>query len=267
MLNALRLYGHYVSIPFRSQMEYRLSFVLQSIGQFLVNGIEFVAVWALFQRFHDIGGWSLPEVALLYGIVNSAWAITDATSRGFDAFGSLVREGEFDRVLLRPRTTVLQLAGYELTLRRIGRFLQGLAVLLWAVSVLDIDWSVAKVALLAAAILGASAFFYALLVIQATICFWTIETTEVMNAFTYGGVETGRMPITIYGPRFRRFFTFVVPLACVSYFPAVAILGRDRPLGYPGWFYWMSPAVGPAFLLVALQIWRFGVRHYRSTGS
>lgn len=85
---------------------------------------------------------------------------------------------------------------------------------------------------------------------------------EVMNTMTYGGVETAQFPLSIYRPWFRWFFTLVVPLACANYFPSMAILGHGtNPL------YYLSPLVGLAFLLAALQVWRFGVRHYCSTGS
>jgi ABC-2 type transport system permease protein len=104
-------------------------------------------------------------------------------------------------------------------------------------------------------------------VLQATIAFWTIEGLEVANIFTYGGVETAQFPLTIYSKWFRRFFTFIVPLACVNYLPALAILGRGESLGFPQWVSWLSPALGVVFLCLTLQVWRFGVRHYCSTGS
>lgn len=74
-------------------------------------------------------------------------------------------------------------------------------------------------------------------------------------------------PLTIYRPWFRRFFTFVIPLACVNYFPALAILGRPDPLGMPVFLQWIAPLIGVGFLVVTLQVWKIGVRHYRSTGS
>ena len=267
MLDALRLYGRYVGISFRSQMQYRASFIMQTLGQFVISIIEFLAIWALFHRFGSLAGWTLPEVGFLYGIVNTIWAVTDAVSRGFDIFGNTVRLGEFDRVLLRPRSTVLQLAGQEFTLRRVGRFAQGFAVLLWAIHALDIAWSVGKLVLLIEAFLGGCCLFYGLLIIQATTCFWTTETIEIMNVFTYGGVETARYPMSIYGRNFRRIFTYVIPLASVTYFPSLVILNKTDPLGFPAWFSWISPSLGVAFLAVSLFIWRFGVRHYQSTGS
>ncbi len=106
-----------------------------------------------------------------------------------------------------------------------------------------------------------------MIVLQATTAFWTIESLELFNILTYGGVETAQYPINIYRSWFRRFFTFVVPLACINYFPMHAFLGRIDPLGSTPLFQWLSPLLGVAFLLVSLQIWKIGVRHYCSTGS
>ena len=266
-MNALRLYGRYASISLRSQLEYRASFVMQSIGQFLITGLEFFGIWALFTRFGQIRGWTLAEVAFFYGLISITFALADTVARGFDTFGNIVKYGEFDRILLRPRSTVLQLFGHELTLRRVGRFLQGAAVLLFAITTLDIEWSADRVALVVSSVAGGVCLFIGLIVLQATSAFWTVESLEVWNAFTYGGVTMSQYPVEIYRPWFRRFFTFVIPLACVNYFPAVAILGRHDPIGTSIGFQRLAPLAGPLFLLIALQVWKFGVRHYRSTGS
>ena len=69
------------------------------------------------------------------------------------------------------------------------------------------------------------------MLLEATTAFWTTESLEVWNAFTYGGVTMSQYPLEIYRPWFRRFFIFVIPLGCINYLPGVAILGRPDPLG------------------------------------
>jgi len=267
-VNDMRLYFRYIGISLRSQMQYRASFVMLSIGAFLACAIEILVIWALFARFDSLRGWTLAEVALFFGLINVAMAVGDAFARGFDVFARMIRGGEFDQLLLRPRSTVLQVAGQELTLFRVGKLIQALIVLIWAGTALKVVWTARRVLLAIFAILGGASMFYGLWVLQATLTFWTTESLEIMNALTYGGAETGQYPLAIYRPWFRKFFTFVVPLACVSYFPALAILGRhDRAVGSPVWFQHLAPLTGVLFLLVALQVWRVGVRHYRSTGS
>ena len=267
MAGALKLYARYLGISVRAQMQYRASFIMLSIGHFLITGIEFATIWILFDRFGSLRGWTLAEVGLFYGIVNVAFALSDAASRGFDVFAAMVKNGDFDRVLLRPRDSALQVAGQELTLRRVGRLAQGLVVLAWSASRLGVAWTAARVLLVLETVACGACLFFGIVVLQATAAFWTTETLEMFNCLTYGGVQTTQYPLTIYRAWFRKFFTFGVPLAAVSYFPALAILGKDDPLGTSPLFQHLIPLAGVVFLAVSLQAWKIGVRHYQSTGS
>ncbi len=261
------MYFRYIGISIRAQMQYRASFIMQATGHFLITVIEFLGIWVLFDRFKSLQGWSLQEVALVYGIVHVAFAISETVARGFDLFPQMVKSGDFDRILLRPRGTAFQITAQEFQLMRVGRFLQGFAILLWAASSPDIVWTLPSVLLVIGAIGSGACIFSGLFILHATMAFWTIETLEIVNTVTYGGVETAQYPLEIYKDWFRRFFTFVVPLACVNYFPTLAVLGRSDPFGTPPFLMWISPLFGLAFLLICLQLWKFGVRHYRSTGS
>jgi ABC-2 type transport system permease protein len=266
-MTALRLYLRYLDVSIRSQLQYRASVVMQSIGVLMITSIDFLAILALFARFGQIHGWRLPEVALFYGMISISWAISDAMARGFEVMGPIVKAGDFDRILLRPRSTVLQLLGYELTIRRVGRLVQGIVVLTYAIVSLDIDWTIARVLLIAVAMACTMCIFVGLVILQATTTFWTTETLEIWNAFTYGGVAMAQYPLSVYRGWFRKLFMFVIPLGCGNYLPGLAILGREDPLGTPVWLQWLAPLAGPAFLGVALLFWHWGVRRYRSTGS
>ncbi len=268
MANAAKLYLRYVGVSVRGQMQYRASFIMSTLGNMIITGIEFLVLWTLFARFGSLKGWTLAEVALFYGMVHTAFHICEIASRGFDTFGGMVRRGNFDRILLRPRSTALQLAGTEVKMDRIGRLAQGIAVLIWASFALGIQWTFGKLVLLLVSILCGACLFYGIIILQATLAFWTVESLEVFAIITYGGLETAQYPLPIYKQWLRKFFIFVIPLGCVNYFPILAILDRpDSLLNSPTWFHWLSPLVGVLFLLMSLQVWKFGVRHYRSTGS
>lgn len=266
-MNNLLLYLRYISVSIRAQMQYKISFWLQILGQFLGTVIEFFGIWALFSRFNSIGTWTLSEVALFYGMINISFAFADAIGRGFDSFSKIIKNGDFDRLLLRPRTTALQLLGIEFTLKRIGRFSQGIVVIGWSLSTLHIPFTIQKFWLLSTSFIGGVALFVGIVIIQATLTFWTIESLEIMNILTYGGVETAQYPLSIYGKWFQRFFTFLIPLACVSYFPLLAVLEKESIFLVPLWFCYVSPIAGILFLIVALKLWKLGERYYCSTGS
>lgn len=262
------LFLRLVAASLRGQMRYPTSALLLTLAHFLTTGIEVVAVWALFDRFGTVQGWRIGEVALFYGLVSTMFALADMLGRGFDILGTqFLRTGDFDRLMLRPRSLALQLMGHEPRLSRLGRLLQGMLVLAFATQQGAVHWRPELVLLALLAIAGGVALFLGILVLQATLAFWTVESLEVANVFTYGGVEAGRYPMALYARWFRWLLTFVVPLACVAYYPAMVLLGRPDPLGAPAWWGWCSPLVGFVFLAFGFAAWRGGVRHYASTGS
>lgn len=267
-MNGLALYGRYVAASLRAQAQYPAATLMLTAGHCVATAIEILGVFALFNRFGAVGGWTFGEAALFYGLVNTMFAISELLTRGFEVFGTdFVRTGNFDRLLLRPRNAALQLAGHEVRLSRLGRLLQGVAVLVVATELAPITWDMAAVATALWAIAGGVALFSGIVVLQATLAFWTIESLEIANVLTYGGVQAAQYPLNIYAAWFRRLMTFGVPLACVTYYPALAILNRADPLGAPGWILPLAPAAGFAFLALALGVWRAGVAHYSSSGS
>ncbi len=267
-MNATRLYVRYIGASLRAQMQYPVDFLVASTGAFFTTVIDFFAIYALFARFEQLEGWRFGEVALFYGVIGVAFAIADMVTRGFDVFGpQFVKTGDFDRLLVRPRSTVLQLLGYELRVNRVGRLAQALFAGAIGVQLSGAEWSWRAWAVLAFAVIGGVALFAGILVLQATLAFWTVESLEIANTLTYGGVEAAQYPLDVYTTWFRRFLIFVVPLGCVSYFPVAYVLGHANRTGAPAWLLPFTPALGIGFLGVAIAVWRVGVRHYRSTGS
>jgi len=267
MADTLRLFFRFAGMNIRSQMQYRASFMMMTLGNFTVTIFEFLAISFLFARFGMIKGWTLGDVAMCYGFISASFGIAEGVGRGFDMFNLQVMNGEFDRTLLRPRSTVLQVFGHDFLLNRLGRVLQGVLVAVWGSVHTGIHWRAAKAFLAAFALTGGIAVFTGLLMIQAAVCFWSVQSLGIMNSFTYGGIEATQWPIPVYNRWFGRFFIFVIPLACVNYFPVLAIIDKVDPLGSPVWFHWAAPLVGFVFLVIGWLVWQYGVRHYRSTGS
>jgi ABC-2 type transport system permease protein len=106
------------------------------------------------------------------------------------------------------------------------------------------------------------ALFSGLFVIYAAICFFTTEGLEFMNIFTDGGREFGSYPIAVYGERVLKFFTFVVPLALVQYYPFLYLVDQAEHRWYA-----LTPLAAWLFLIPCAILWKVGLRHYKSTGS
>ncbi|MFO1015853.1 MAG: ABC-2 family transporter protein [Caulobacteraceae bacterium] len=267
-MNAARLLGRYFMTSIRAQLQYPMSTLTLILGQLVITVAEAVGTWALFDRFGTLRGWALADICVFYGTANVTFAFTETICRGFDVFGGdFVRNGAFDRVLLRPRSAVLQVIGHEFRLSRFGRLVQGLTILILASTLFGFAWTPAALGLVLWAIIGGIALFTGLYLLQATLSFWTVDGLEIANLFTHGSMTAGQYPMNIYAAWFRRFLTFVVPLACVAYYPIVAALGRDDPGGAPAWILPFAPLAGFAFLGASFIAWRFGVGKYTSTGS
>ncbi len=263
-MNALKLYGKMLAVSIRSQLQYRSSFVLFTLGNALGAFIEYLGVWAFFGRFGGLGSWTLLEAGVFYGMGNISFALCEAFMREFDMFQNHIRTGEFDRMLLRPRSTVLQMLGAQCQIMRVGRLLQGAAILLVSLAALQPAWDIRHYLLLVLSILGGALLFGAVIILQATSCFWTVESLEIWNSITYGGVTTVQYPLEIYQKPLKYFFSYVVPLAAMSYWPCSFLLGR---LYVPVWVSFASPLIGILAFALSLRVWHFGVSRYRSTGS
>jgi ABC-2 type transport system permease protein len=260
----MALYGKLVWVSFKGQMQYRLSFTMMLLGNFLFSFTEYLGVWAFFSRFGRLGTWTLWEVGVFYGLGNLAFALTEAIGRGFDTFHNVVRTGDFDRVLLRPRGTVIQILGSDCQLIRVGRLAQAVMILAISLPHVGTHWGIWHWLLAGEAVLGGAVMFMGVIMAQAASSFWLVESIEVWNVLTYGGLSSIEYPMDIYQGFLKGLFTRVLPLAAINYWPCAFLLDK----GYcPAWWSFAAPLLGLPVLLAGFLIWRVGVSKYRSTGS
>jgi ABC-2 type transport system permease protein len=250
-------------------MQYRASFLLDLLSTGLIVLLEFGSVALVLQRFNNLQGWQLPEIAFLYSLVEIAFGLMDMFFSGFDPpdFGRQVRQGTFDQLLLRPINITAQVMGSDLALRRIGKIVLGVGIFVYALTLNEIAWTVPKLIYLPIVLASLVAYFGGLFIIGSTITFWTVDSIEVLNMLTYGGSFTISYPMTIYPDWLRRFFTYIVPAIFLNYYPALYFLDRPDPLNFPAIAPFLAPLVGFGTLWLGLRFWRFGIRHYQSTGS
>jgi ABC-2 type transport system permease protein len=264
---SLGVWRRLVGARIRADWQYRTSFFLFLASQTVVACMDLAVVAAIFHRVDSLGGWSGMEVALLFGLSGVSFGLADLLVSQVEDASRHIKAGTFDLFLLRPVPTLLHLSASEFALRRIGRILQPLVVLIVALVAAPIAWRIETVALVPVTIICGAAVFGSVWVVTSSISFWTVESQEVANAFTYGGRLATSYPVDILGSWLRRIMTFLVPLAFVAYLPAARMLGRAEPLGMPSAVAWAAPVVALVAVLVARAVWTIAVRHHRSTGS
>ena len=270
MVDGLRAYGLIVAMWVRSTMAYRASFLLTAVGNFATSLLDFAAVLIMFTHVETLGGFTVAEVALLYGASSTSFGLADLLLGNLDRMGTRVRDGSLDALLVRPVPVFVQVAADRFALRRLGRLAQGLLVLGWALSQLGpvrAQWSVVEWVLLPLMVLSGAALYGAIFALGGTFQFWAQDASHVQDSFTYGGNTLLRYPPTLFAQDLVRGVTFLVPLAFINWIPALRLLGREDPLGLPGWVDFLSPAVAAVMCGAAALLWRVGLRSYRSTGS
>lgn len=262
----LRVYALLVVARARADLQYRLSFALFTLAQCAATLLDLLAIAVIFHQVRRLGGWSRSEVLLLYGMSAVAFGLGDLLASPVEFTAFHVKQGSFDRFLLRPLGPLIQLCSEEFALRRAGKLVQPAVVLAVAVSQVDVHWTLGRVVVLVVSVVSAAAIFSALWVLTAAMSFWTVEAREVANSVTYGGAFLTQYPLDVLSPALRR-LAVVVPLAFVTYLPASWLLGRHRAVGLPPASGLAAPLVAAATGVVAAAVWRAGIRHYRSTGS
>lgn len=243
-------------------MQYKKSFFLTVLGQFFVSFNVFLGVYFMFQRFHQVMGFTFSEVLLCFSIALLEFSLAEAFVRGFDSFATTLGNGEFDRIMVRPRNEILQVLGSKIEFTRIGRVLQAIVMFAYGVYKSGVDWGPDKIITVVFMLLGGTAVFSGIFLFYASICFFTTESLEFMNIFIDGAREYGKYPISIYGEKVLKICTFLIPYALVQYYPLLYILGKNSRPWYP-----LLPLLAAFFLVPCYLFWKTGLRHYKSTGS
>ncbi|MDO8971849.1 MAG: ABC-2 family transporter protein, partial [Saprospiraceae bacterium] len=209
------------------------------------------------------------EVAFLAGCIEMSFATMDMIFSGFDpdAFSVLIRTGALDQMLLRPLPITVQIFGSRFQLRRVGRIFEGFVILIIALNLAPVHWTLEKSLYFPVVFFSQVMAFGGLFIMGSTLTFWTVQPVEAVNILTYGGNELMTYPATIYPLWLQRFFTYVVPFVFLNYYPALYFLDKPDPLGLTPAAPFLAPLAGAAMLAAAFAFWRFGLDHYQSTGS
>lgn len=258
----MKVYFKTILMLIKMQLEYRKAFIISVVGSFLITFLLTISVYFLFEEFNQIGGWNFFEVAFLFGMVYLSFSISEMFFRGLDHFQTIIKNGEFDRILIRPQNTLIQSMCTEFDFSKIGRIAQSLLILIIAIINIDIAWNFYKVLVFILMNIGCVLIFFGIFVLKAAFCFWTVDGLEFMNILSEGGKKVAQYPIDIYAKWFRLFFTFIVPFGLVNYYPVLYLFGKSD-----NWIYGIVPIFTGIFLIPCIWVWKRGIKHYESTGS
>lgn len=266
-MDTVKLYLRSMKMLLRSQLQYPLSFILQTIAQIAMTGGELMAVLLLIDRFDALNQWTAGDLLFICGMMDITFYLTECFGRGVTGnFSSLVRSGGLDTFFLRPRGIFTQTLCRAVDPRRIGCISVGVVTLVMGAGMANIEWTLLKALALAESILLGMLLILGLFLIEVIFSIYSVKSIEVVNALTYGGRSACQYPIDIYPRALRLLFMVVAPFALTLHVPAAYILGK--PLySWPDFAAFLCPLAGAALFAVMYLLFRKALRFYRSTGS
>ncbi len=263
MRREIQVYGKFLKMHLLSAMEYK-GWWLMCLQVIIVCGADILSTFLLFDRFGAIGRWSVAHIVLIYALAVTAFGLAESFCRGFDYFPwRMIRTGDFDRLLLRPLSLTVQVAGSYFHIHRLMRVLTGLGLIFWALNRLGISFTFINALILLMALLGGMVLYMGVFILSSGVAFYTIRALDWIFILTNASYQVTRIPAEYMAPVLKHVFTFFMPMLVISFYPAAVLCGYESR----SWLAFLSIPAGAAFLLFSLFVWRIGVRHYTSTGS
>lgn len=258
----MKYYIESLKMHLKSTLEYKTSFILAFISQFLVFFTYYFIILALFNKFNNIKGFTVYEVLLTFSIIQFGYSINEFLARGIDTFDNLIIDGSFDRILLRPRNILLQVLCSNIDFVKLSRVIQSLIVFIIAINNLNISWNISRIICIILMFISSITIFFSIFLLMASYCFITIQGLEIRNLFTDGGKNIAKYPMGIYKKGILLFFTFIIPYALVNYYPLLYLLGKNNNI-----IYAFSPLLVLLYLIPAFISFKIGTNKYTSTGN
>jgi ABC-2 type transport system permease protein len=250
----------------RGQMEYRSQFLTMVLMGLVYQGTGFVFIWVVVSRFEALAGWTLGEVAFLYALRLLSHAVYGLLFNGTARVYWLVKQGEFDRYLVRPLPALAQVMFERVHVAGLGDLLGGLVMLAVTARLVPVDWSVLALGYLVLAVVGGALVEGAVRLAGAALSF-RVTNLQSLNMLLDNLFSTfGSYPLGIYTTGVRALLTFVVPVAFVAYVPAAVLLGRADELGVRPEVAYGAPLAGLCLFVLAHRFWRWQIGYYQSAG-
>jgi ABC-2 type transport system permease protein len=245
------------------RMSYRGDFLISLATSVAATLFAMGFLVVLFMKTPSLAGWRFDEVLFLYGFSLIPYGIFNVVSLNLYEFGNnYIIEGKFDRVLLRPVSSLFQVLFEAFRIESLHEVLIGLFAIHYAGVRLGLHWTLGKTALLLFWGLCGGVIYISVFLLLSTLSFWFEDRLGVHPPF-WNLFAFGRYPLRIYNGFIQFVLTWIIPFGFASFYPSARLIGRAAFSPYAA----LIPVVAALCLTLSMAAWRFGTLHYESTGS
>ena len=264
----LQLFWQFFRANLKSQMEYRLNFVISVLVTVVLQFGNLFLIWVVLSKFQALKSWTFPEVAFLVGLrllSHAIFVIFFISVRG--GLQEYVVRGRFDRFLLRPINPLFHFLNSEVELRGFVDFSTGLAIFITASRMLNLSWNLIDLLFLMMVIMGALLIELGIYLLFESLAFWTTQTGAFTWIIFQLHEEYAIYPTNIYGRAVQFLLTFLIPFAFINFYPAGYFLQKSSVDIFHPLFRYLTPLIGLLCFAAAYIVWKKGMDRYQSTGS
>jgi ABC-2 type transport system permease protein len=265
-VTTLGIVASLMAASLRSELQYRANFVVRVLYGLIFQLTGFAFIGVVLGRFGEIGGWGVGDVAFLYGLRLLVHALRGLVFGNVDHVENLVRDGGFDRIMVRPLAPLLQVMAARIPISDTGNLLGGLGLFLAANALAGVAWTPPALLYLGLAIVGGGLVEAAIELACATLAFRLLSAQAFYVLLNDLNNTLGNYPFTIYGGVVRWALTFVLPIAFIAYLPATVLLGRTDELSVHPALAYAAPVIGVLLFMLAYWFWQHELRAYQSAG-
>ena len=258
----LRLFWVQLRASLQVTMQYRAEFLVGVLMAGFSVTWNLVPMFVLWGKRPTIAGWTLEEAALVTAWFTFLRAILDgAVQPSLQQVVEHIRKGTLDFILLKPADTQFLVSTARFEVFNLVDSAAAIALAVWALGRLHHVPSIGQLGAALLLTVAAAALLYALAILVISAAFYVVRLDNLIYLFN-SVFDAGRWPASVFRGFWRFLFTFVVPLALMTTYPALALLGRlDTSTAVR--------ALAGALLFGALSraVWRRSIGHYRSASS
>ncbi len=267
-MGEMRIALQSLKMSIRGRLQYRVDALVATLAVFVRESANIIVIYLALLKFDKINGWNIDEMLFLFSILFLTYAIVVALFADLRDFSSMIREGRFDRLMIRPRGLLFQLILNNAdVLATAGHGTLGILLFVISAGRVGIEWNAVTIIYYVSAIIGGVLIQGGIFIFFSALSFYFVETNSIREIFYWNMRKFAGYPISIYSKVIQIVMIYVVPFAFVNYFPAQYLLRKEDMALYPEVYMYMAPLVGIVIYLLAYGFWRVSVKRYGSTGN
>jgi len=262
MLRYLRLLGVQARASALTLLQYRFDFFTEGLLEVLWAATALVPLFVVYGLRESVAGWSFPEALLVVGWFTLLQAILEgAINPSLTSVVEHIRKGTLDFVLLKPADAQFLVSTARVQPWRATNLLTATLIFAYAFHRLGRGPSWSGLVLAAILLVVSTVLLYSMWILTVSAAFFVVRVDNL--TYLFGAVfDAARWPSSVFRGPLSFIFTFVIPLALMTTYPARAMLG-ELPARTV-----VAAVLGAAvFALLARAVWQRAIGRYTSASS